>query len=416
MANSRNAVGFRASREHTVFRLHPPELSDATGGTGLHSQHLTVGMDFASLMSNAIKTSTPPSNTTPSASLTPDSKYLKRSELESQRQAAYEQSQREAQAAREAKGASKRKHEEEEAARTALRNEKRQRLAEESRLRREAEEEEKIRARRKRLGLPELPPKEGKPTSSPEPGSLEAETESENIAPEEVIAKLRVLQEPAILFGESHTQRVQRLKKISAPKSQKVQLSKGPIPTVLKLLPESELKVPPVPPSATDKSGRDYLYRQLASYFTLVLSEWISALASRPQSVKESSQGRAAENAMLQSRENMRPLFKKFESGDLADAILEPVVEIVHAAQERRYVDANDGYLRLSIGKAAWPIGVTMVGIHERSAREKLHESDKGAAHIMSDEVTRKFLQSIKRCLSFAQTRWPPEDIGQMMG
>ena len=65
---------------------------------------------------------------------------------------------------------------------------------------------------------------------------------------------------------------------------------------------------------------------------------------------------------------------------------------------------------------SAWPIGVTMVGIHERSAREKLHESDKGQAHIMSDEVTRKFLQSIKRCLSFAQTRWPPEDQLQLMG
>ena len=64
----------------------------------------------------------------------------------------------------------------------------------------------------------------------------------------------------------------------------------------------------------------------------------------------------------------------------------------------------------------AWPIGVTMVGIHERSAREKLHESDKGQAHIMSDEVTRKFLQSIKRCLSFAQTRWPPDDQLQLMG
>ena len=91
-------------------------------------------------------------------------------------------------------------------------------------------------------------------------------------------------------------------------------------------------------------------------------------------------------------------------------------MEIVNAAQERRYVDANDGYLRLSIGKAAWPIGVTMVGIHERSAREKLHEGEGGKAHIMSDEVTRKFLQSIKRSLTFAQTRWPPEDQGQLMG
>ena len=89
-------------------------------------------------------------------------------------------------------------------------------------------------------------------------------------------------------------------------------------------------------------------------------------------------------------------------------------MEIVHAAQQRRYVDAADGYLRLSIGKAAWPIGVTMVGIHERSAREKLHDSAKG--HVMGDEVTRKYLQSIKRCITFAQVRWPPDDVRQLMG
>lgn len=96
------------------------------------------------------------------------------------------------------------------------------------------------------------------------------------------------------------------------------------------------------------------------------------------------------------------------------DSLLDPIVEIVKALQERRYVDANNGYLRLSIGKAAWPIGVTMVGIHERSAREKLHNGEKG--HVMGDEVTRKFLQSIKRCLTFAQVRWPPEDLRQLMG
>ena len=147
----------------------------------------------------------------------------------------------------------------------------------------------------------------------------------------------------------------------------------------------------------------------------MILTEWSYALSGRLPSVQESSQGKQAYNAYVQSRANMTPLFRKFETGALEDGILSPMVEIVVAAQEKRYVDANDGYLRLSIGKAAWPIGVTMVGIHERSAREKLHESD-NAAHIMSDEVTRKFLQSIKRCLSFAQTRWPPEDLMQLMG
>jgi len=57
-----------------------------------------------------------------------------------------------------------------------------------------------------------------------------------------------------------------------------------------------------------------------------------------------------------------------------------------------------------------------MVGIHERSAREKLHEGDSKQAHIMSDEITRKYIQSIKRCLTFAQVRWPPDDPMQLMG
>jgi len=113
----------------------------------------------------------------------------------------------------------------------------------------------------------------------------------------------------------------------------------------------------------------------------------------------------------------MKPLFRHFKQKDLRPNVFEKVCEIVVEAQKRRYVRANDVYLKLSIGNAAWPIGVTMVGIHERSAREKLHENQKdGAAHIMSDEITRKFLQSIKRCLSFCQTRWPPEDLLQLMG
>ena len=373
-------------------------------------------MDFASLMSSAIKSSSPPptngSHTAPSSKPESHSKFLKRSEIEAQRQAAYLQEQQELAAAREAKLAQKRKRDEEEAERNALREEKKRRLAEESRIRREEEEYKKESARRRRLGLPDLPPK-GAGAGQNADGGEQFADEEEDIPDTDLHLKLRALDEPAILFGETHPQRLKRYRRLVAPKSTQ-QLSKGPIPTTLALLPEKDIRIPKSIPK--DKEGKEYLFRQLASYFSLLLSEWARALSARPSNVKESSQGRAAESAMLQSLANMRPLFKKFETGDLPDSILEPVIEIVNAAQERRYVDANDGYLRLSIGKAAWPIGVTMVGIHERSAREKLHESDNGKAHIMSDEVTRKFLQSIKRALTFAQTRWPPEDQGQLMG
>ncbi|MCJ1230774.1 mRNA splicing protein prp18 [Toensbergia leucococca] len=363
-------------------------------------------MDFASLMSAEIsKTSAPPKSTSPAPQ-----KYLKRADLESRRQEAYLLEQATLQREREEKIAKKRKLDEEETARNQERDEKRQRLAQESRLRREEEEAKKERARRRRLGLPDLPPKglddkEATPLADSE----------EDIPDPDLTIKLRELSEPILLFAETHKQRLRRYKILTSPAlpSPPTQTT-GPIPTTLALVPEASMLVPRTPPP--DPEGRAFLFRQLASYFTMVLTEWAVALSQRLESVKQSFQGKAALNAMVQSRENMRPLFKKFERGEVEDGILEPVVEIVRAAQERRYVDANDGYLRLSIGKAAWPIGVTMVGIHERSAREKLHESDKGQAHIMSDEVTRKFLQSIKRCLSFAQTRWPPDDQLQLMG
>ena len=369
-------------------------------------------MDFAALMSAEITKAKPPKSAltppkSPSSKPSPPPKYVKRADLEAQRQAEYFADQRAQQAAREATLAKKRKRDEEEAEKAAQRDEKRRRLAEESRLRREEEEAQKERARRKRLGLPELRKEESttKEDGTPIP-------EDEDMPEPELLAKLRALKQPAILFGETHKQRLRRYKLLIAPKQV---LTNGPIPTTLSLVSEEEMRVPDkCPPAGTPE--RAYLFRQLASYFTLLLSEWAIALEKRPAAVKESFQGKQAHSAMEQSRSNLRPLFKKFETGQIEESILEPVVEIVASAQKKRYVDANDGYLRLSIGKAAWPIGVTMVGIHERSAREKLHESDKGAAHIMSDEVTRKFLQGIKRCLSFAQVRWPPEDQLQLMG
>ncbi|KAL8955808.1 MAG: hypothetical protein Q9183_006519 [Haloplaca sp. 2 TL-2023] len=366
-------------------------------------------MDFATLMSSEISKYSQPS---PAASASESTKkYLKRADLEAQRQQAYIDEQAALQRDRETKLHQKRKREEEEAARNQERDEKRRRLAEESRIRREEEDESKERARRRRLGLPDLPSKSTGKEDTPL-----AEDEAD-ISDSDLTVKLRSINEPIILFGETHKQRLRRYRHLIAPSSASAPKdpTDGSIFTTLVPVSASEMLVPStLPPPNTKEST--FLYRQLASYFNMLLVEWAHALSTRSSDVKASFQGKAANGAMQQSVTNLRPLFQKLENESLPESILEPVLEIVHAAQQRRYVDANNGYLRLSIGKAAWPIGVTMVGIHERSAREKLHESDKGQAHIMSDEVTRKFLQSIKRCLSFAQTRWPPEDIGQLMG
>lgn len=52
---------------------------------------------------------------------------------------------------------------------------------------------------------------------------------------------------------------------------------------------------------------------------------------------------------------------------------------------------ANDAYLEMAIGNAPWPIGVTMVGIHARTGREKI--SSRYVAHVLNDETQRKYIQ-----------------------
>ncbi len=57
-------------------------------------------------------------------------------------------------------------------------------------------------------------------------------------------------------------------------------------------------------------------------------------------------------------------------------------------------------YMSIAVGNSPWPIGVTSVGIHERSAREKISHVMNGGAHIMNDEATRKYLQvGVTQCV-----------------
>ncbi|KAJ7178633.1 Prp18 domain-containing protein [Mycena crocata] len=162
------------------------------------------------------------------------------------------------------------------------------------------------------------------------------------------------------------------------------------------------------------KSDPDKLYPII--YFALkrTLREWGEAMDERPENVKRTTQGKLAAATQVQSGEYLKPLFKSLRARSLPDDVLGRMAEIVHYMQKRQYQRANDSYLRLSIGNAPWPIGVTMVGIHERSAREKI--SSDQVAHVLNDEVSRKYIQSLKRLLTFSQTKYPPEDVSQLMG
>ena len=68
----------------------------------------------------------------------------------------------------------------------------------------------------------------------------------------------------------------------------------------------------------------------------------------------------------------------------------------VHQKPHSSGPELNNLHLVIS-GNAPWPIGVTSVGIHERSSREKISHvtgmNVAGHAHVMNDEATRKYLQ-----------------------
>jgi pre-mRNA-splicing factor 18 len=80
-------------------------------------------------------------------------------------------------------------------------------------------------------------------------------------------------------------------------------MTKGPIPTTLQLVDEKDMKVDGKTP--TDKEGRLWVFRQLASYFTMVLTAYQNAMDAERQDTNASKQ---AYNTMVQTRENMKPV------------------------------------------------------------------------------------------------------------
>lgn len=240
-------------------------------------------MDFAAFMSKELDKSKEPSASS-------SSKYIKRADVEAKRKEEYLAEQARLEKEREAKAAAKRKREEEAAEENKIREEKRQRLAEESRTRREEREAEEERARRRRLGLPELVKASSEDVAEMEDGM-------ENIPDDELLARLRDMGEPATLFGEGHAARLRRYRRLTTV------VTKGPIPTTLQLVEEKDMRVEGAVPK--DKEGRKWLFRQLASYFTMVLTEYQKAME---QERRDTTASKTAYSAMVQSRENLKPV------------------------------------------------------------------------------------------------------------
>ena len=96
---------------------------------------------------------------------------------------------------------------------------------------------------------------------------------------------------------------------------------------------------------------------------------------------------------------------RKYSQGNVNMLIIELALEKYFLSENKDLLNANDRYIDLSIGNAAWPMGLTMVGIHQRTGKSSISPAQ--VAYILNDEITKKYLQSIRRILSFLQISAP---------
>jgi len=146
------------------------------------------------------------------------------------------------------------------------------------------------------------------------------------------------------------------------------------------------------------------------------LKAWEKELADRPEEEKKKASVKVEIAQHRQVRRDVRPLQKRLRLYVMEEVLLDKIHVIVKFAADREYRNASEAYLDLSIGKAAWPVGLgcggsmlmeDAIGLHDRFNRMA---QVKDIAYHLNDDVTRKFVQALKRLMSVAQRYWPPDD------
>ncbi|RUS84977.1 hypothetical protein EGW08_007288 [Elysia chlorotica] len=152
---------------------------------------------------------------------------------------------------------------------------------------------------------------------------------------------------------------------------------------------------------------KDRDHEIILTFFKYVLKKWGEQLNERTPDEKRNIRGKMASATHSQTVSYLKPLFRKLKRKDVDHGLLESIVEIVQFMMDRNYIRANDSYLEMAIGNAPWPIGVTMVGIHARTGREKI--SSRYVAHVLNDETQRKYIQAVKRLMTQCQILFPTD-------
>jgi len=253
----------------------------------------------------------------------------------------------------------------------------------------------------------------------------------------EVIRRLRERGEPVLLFGENDTEAARRLRKLEILEPEVNRGFRNDLQAALEQVDQAYLEeiLRSNKPDQKDqkkklgdvqvhednftfeevqamaqealmkKKDQESYSKMILTAVKFVLKTWGQHLNARREEEKLSVRGKLASATYTQTVEYLKPLLRKLKTNTLTDDILESLAEIVGFMLDKEYIKANDAYLEMAIGNAPWPIGVTMVGIHARTGREKIFS--RNVAHVMNDETQRKYIQALKRIMTKCQTMFP---------
>jgi pre-mRNA-splicing factor 18 len=156
----------------------------------------------------------------------------------------------------------------------------------------------------------------------------------------------------------------------------------------------------------SDENVNNDPHKRIYRHFKDILKQWeadIDHAADHPDPSKPAASRRNEVKTYKQCKDYIRPLFKLLQRRTVEPQMLKNLLKIVNYSERDEYVQAHSAYMDVAIGRAAWPIGVTAVGIHARTGRAKIESNN--VAHVMNSELQRKYLTSVKRLLTYRQSK-----------
>lgn len=256
-----------------------------------------------------------------------------------------------------------------------------------------------------------------------------------NLPRSEVIRKLRERGEPILLFGESEIDACSRLRQfeITAP-----EINRGfrnDFQEAMDQVDQAYLDEMLVDQTSINKDknknddidldenvsyesiqeeaatlgrgNKEHDMNVIEMLLKFLLKLWYEQSNAKSTEEKMRTKTKMLRATFTQTRVYLKPLLRKLKRHSIPDDILDSLTVITKNLLKRDYILASDAYLTMAIGNAPWPIGVTMVGIHARTGREKIFS--KNVAHVMNDETQRKYIQGLKRLMTKCQEFYPTD-------